>query len=302
MWLSRGCAPVCAVLGLAGLLGSACSSEEPPASHATANDADDTPLQPTEQSDAAPEVDQADAGAPEPVSPEPVPPDAGAPDALFPDAGAMPAPPSGPVRCEPADGTTGSPTTIAETVDLINGLPRPVTIACFLQSLDRPLKIIATNSVISAQPAHGVDSPRIFLLLPGLSLSVVPDGKSRDLLEFGELVGAKRSIKGELHFPIEDTLTYASPFEGILRTTGGTICATCHATEEAVPYHGVDFAYESVAYRISQNFEVAFAHVESQYASCDAAVQPVRCANLAALFDQGEVSRGDFPADMPVFF
>src|SRR5687767_916415 len=109
----------------------------------------------------------------------------------------------GPVlpRCRAPAGFSGSPRTIAEAIALVNALPPPVTLACFLQSLDRPLYAYATYSVISLQPAVGARSPRIFLFdgkSGGLVMSIVPEGMGSHALEFGQFVDETRTIKGEI--------------------------------------------------------------------------------------------------------
>ena len=81
--------------------------------------------------------------------------------------GPAPAPalevPADPRRCKPAPGTTGSPGTLEEAVALANGLPFPVTAECYVEALDRPLRIEATKSRTSLQKAEGERSPRVFL-------------------------------------------------------------------------------------------------------------------------------------------
>src|SRR5262245_57431332 len=62
-----------------------------------------------------------------------------------------------------AEAATGPVDTAAQFVERLNALPRPVSVACFVASLPRPLFLIATTSQMSAQPAGGRDSPRIFL-------------------------------------------------------------------------------------------------------------------------------------------
>ena len=70
---------------------------------------------------------------------------------------------------------------------LVNALPSPVTLPCFLQALARPLKMHAAVSLISAQPSVGARSPRIFLFFDGLRVSIVPAGAGAPLLEMGEI-------------------------------------------------------------------------------------------------------------------
>src|SRR5688572_21417826 len=118
-------------------------------------------------------------------------------------------------RCAPASGSSGNPKTIYELVELINGLPHPASLACFLESLERPLALNATSNTQSAQPAVGKRSPRIFLILnESLRVSLVPGG---DTLEYAEVDARdeSRSVKGELHFPIEGQLAPEDAFAQI---------------------------------------------------------------------------------------
>lgn len=204
-------------------------------------------------------------------------------------------------RCSPGPGASGRPQTVVEVVELINSLPMPVTIPCLLRSLDRPLQIVATYSVISAQPANGQDNPRLFIVNDGMSMSVVPTGEVSHLLELGELASPTRSIKGEIAFPVMEPLALSAPFEHIARPVGGTVCYVCHHDEVAASgYTGLG-AFESVAYRPVPRYEINFDYVEYQYTTCDAEAEPERCAFYAALFDQGGVSHGAFPEEMPTF-
>ncbi len=212
------------------------------------------------------------------------------------DAGA-----AAPTRCRPASGTTGSPRTMTEVVQLINGLPMPVTIPCFLQSLTRPLKLYATSSVVSAQPANGFANPRLFILGDGISLSLVPFGDSSHLLEIGEFTSINRSIKGEIDFPVTAPLSLEAPLERIHGEDGRTVCRICHHPEVPLPAYPVSGAFESTAYRPIPRLEVNFDYVEFQHTTCDRELEPERCDFYAALFDQGQVSRGEFPPEMPTF-
>ena len=69
----------------------------------------------------------------------------------------------------PIDGITGA-------IDRINALPMPVSAACLVSSVPRPLALVATTGIMSAQPAVDLASPRIFLMLDTLVLGVVPAG------------------------------------------------------------------------------------------------------------------------------
>ena len=111
--------------------------------------------------------------------------------------------PLGRTRCVAPLGVNGSPRCTQELIELLNALPKPTSVACFLESLERPLTVYATSSQFSAQPAFSGASPRLFLKLGSLWLSVVIDGKSSYLMEFGDRVVGDplRSIKGELQLP-----------------------------------------------------------------------------------------------------
>jgi hypothetical protein len=204
--------------------------------------------------------------------------------------------------CKPGPGTTGNPQTVVEVVQLINGLPHPVTIMCLLESLDRPLRILAASSFISAQPAFGVDNPRIFILGGGISMSVVPYGDSRNLLEMGELTSNTESIKAELEFPIHEPLSPEAAFTHIhSESFEGTVCAGCHGGETLVEDYPVAGAYNSIAYRPLPVYEVNFDYVHYQFETCDESLEPERCAFYDALFAHGEVLPDHFPEDMPLF-
>jgi len=226
-------------------------------------------------------------------------------------AGAAGAPTAGApsaATCRPPAGSTGSPRTIEEAVTLLNALPKPTSIACFLESLDRPLHAFATSNTISAQPAFSPASPRIFLRLEQLVLSVVPEGESSHLIEFSYLLeGDARSIKAELSLPLAETVPASAPYQRVLSTDpaglarGGTVCGLCHAGEQRV--ENIDFAavFSSVALRPNPDSQVSLATLAQAQKSCDAAVQPERCAMLTALFDHGTVLQAEFPNTMSLF-
>ena len=63
--------------------------------------------------------------------------------------------------CKSPDPALTSPKTIEQAILLINSLPKPASVLCFIQALQKPLKIAGTYSNQSAQPA--TDSPRFFI-------------------------------------------------------------------------------------------------------------------------------------------
>jgi hypothetical protein len=201
--------------------------------------------------------------------------------------------------CAPAPGTTGSPSSIAETVDFVNGLPMPVSLACFLEALERPLRLVATRSFFSAQPAMGARSPRIFLFTDGIIHSIVPEGSARNLLEMGEATSPGASIKAELEFPISENITLATAFER-LPLDDITTCGVCHNGH--VPVLGIDGAFESEVLRPADRELVPLAELEDEARSCDGELEPERCAMLGALFQHGEVIATEFPRSVRTIF
>jgi len=215
------------------------------------------------------------------------------------DAGLGPQALPSPDRCLPASGGRGAPTSIEETVALINDLPRPLELPCFLEALERPLHMVATVSVFSAQPAVGRRSPRIFLFLPDLIFSVVPEGEASVFLEMGEATRPGQSIKAELEFPIagevvlEDAFT-TLPFNEI------TTCGVCH--DGRVPVLGIEGAVESEVLRPRESALVPLDELRGEVQSCDVDAEPARCAMLDSLFNHGEVLPAQFPSSLPTIF
>ncbi len=206
-----------------------------------------------------------------------------------------------PRACVPPAGVSGSPGTLGAALTLINSLPHPVSVGCFLESLDRPLQANATKSVFSAQPAVGARSPRIFLLSGQLVASIVPDGAGRDLVEFSQLTSSTRSIKAEIAFPVVAPLEMSDAFSR-LPFNNVSVCAFCHAEETRVTVDGTPGGYESEALRPRAEEAVSLSSVKQEYLTCDAAREPERCAILTAIFAHGAVQPGEFPADMKTFF
>jgi hypothetical protein len=202
-------------------------------------------------------------------------------------------------RREPAGGVAAVDT-IAELIAHINALPRPTTLACLLASLPRPLPLRATSNALSAQPAAGPDSPRLFARLGDLVLSVVPDGIGRNNLELAELVAPGLTLKGELWFPVPQakTLTTADAFDHLAASTPGgpTLCAACHSGETAAN----DPRYPATA-AVSQSLKpapatlVPLATVERLTADCLAMLE-LRCQIFHGLTYKNTVA--DFP-DLP---
>lgn len=211
-------------------------------------------------------------------------------------------PDAAPPRCRAPAGVSARPSSIAEAVALVNALPRPLDVTCYLESLARPLAIEATSSVISLQPAVGTRSPRIFVVEAKLFSSFAPAGKGAPMLELGELVDEVRSLKAEIAFPLEGPLDGAEPYARVRSTTGGTVCAGCHRDEQRDESTPFAEAFVSGALRPAPRTRVTLERVRAEHAACDPAVEPERCAFFRALFEHGDVVQGAFPASLPTIF
>jgi hypothetical protein len=173
---------------------------------------------------------------------------------------------------------------------LMNSLPKPVSLACFLQALTRPLSLYMTSSTRSLQPAPGARSPRTFIVYEPLVLSIVLDGPARIALELGYRTSPARSVKTELLFPLETDVTLDNVFDDV-RAGSLTKCGNCH-TAEVITSHPdlpqID-VFESDIIPPFEIYEVELDALRAERASCNFAEEPERCALLSALFDHGEV-------------
>jgi hypothetical protein len=196
-------------------------------------------------------------------------------------------------ECSAPPGVSGAPEDISQLVELLNALPRPVTLSCFLSSLERPLQVFATSSRFSAQPAIDEQTPRTFILRGALAVSVVPGGDFSELLEFGYRTATDRSIKGEIEFPVVRTVTPAQLIDRVQRDLR-TTCSNCHGLDARVDdaFFGAAKAFESKVLKPIPGFEVDLESLRAEANGCDPAVDPDRCRNLNALFGFGEVLPG----------
>jgi hypothetical protein len=200
--------------------------------------------------------------------------------------------PADPALCSPPASVSGAPQTIEDVTALINALvdshEGKLDLPCFIASLDRPLGATASAGFVSAQPAHGARSPRIFLWSGALVLSVVAEGIGKDLLELGYQTTPTRSIKAEIAFPVTAHLADSAPYDRILDAPG-TRCLGCHANEAPVKIAASASAFESDVLRPSDADLVAVGNVAVESKQCDPAAEPERCALLAAIFDEGKL-------------
>ena len=190
--------------------------------------------------------------------------------------------------------------TISAFVNQVNVLPMPVTVPCAVASLKRPLDVVATNSITSAQPAVGSRNPRIFVLAPGLAISVVPEGMGAPLIELGEWLTATRTEKGELLFPVTEPLTPRLPRSRVLFTGSSTTCGLCHNAEQ-YDAEG-DGRFVSDAFRPRDETLVPLSLLIAEHEACSSSPDAgERCQLYHALFDFGLVRASAFDARVNIF-
>jgi hypothetical protein len=203
--------------------------------------------------------------------------------------------------------SASSPRSIAEVVDWLNALAKPVSLPCFLETLARPLELYASESLFSAQPAVGRRSPRIFLFAEPLTMTIAAAGAGRHLLEFGERRSDTTSLKGEIPFPVTAELREEDPFEHLISDlvpsdSVFTTCSACHDGER--PDEAITFAraFVSQALRPLPAERVSLNELNAEARTCDFDAEPERCAMLSALFSQGDVVDGEFSSVLATFY
>jgi hypothetical protein len=190
-----------------------------------------------------------------------------------------------------------TPKTIDEVTDLINALPKPLSIPCFVESLNRPLKVSLTLSKLSAQPAVGNDTPRIFIFIDNLIISVAPDGKGSKLLELSQLYTDSKSLKAELEFPLHENISYTEGFDRI-DIGGRSSCNGCHNGEEVDATITETTAYTSVA--IKPETFMNLSDFQQENYKCElATVLNYRCQMIQSLFKFDQVDTESFRAGTP---
>ena len=202
------------------------------------------------------------------------------------------------LRCAQSKGEIGS---IADAVARLGALAPNADGPCFVATLPRPLAVVATLGVTSAQPAGGRGAPRLFFMLPKLVISAVPAGDGSKVLELGEWMGTTRTLKGEIPLPVTGPLAADAPFTRVLQGTERTLCATCHRQEERHPT--IPNAFVSVAYKPEPGTVVTVEELEELHTLCTRADDPgSRCAMIHALFDFGEITQGSYAPVVETFF
>jgi hypothetical protein len=199
--------------------------------------------------------------------------------------------PAEPAGCQAPSGVSGAPSTLPEAMALLNALPRPTTLACFVEALERPLRLYLTSSNQSLQPSPGARSPRVFVVNEPMVMSIVLEGDASETLEIGYRTSQNRSIKTELIFPLQSEVTFANLFDGVKDGDGRvTRCSACHTSE--MQFFDTNLqaeVYESDLYPPFEVYEVDVESVRAENESCDAAAEPERCELLSAIFDHGDV-------------
>lgn len=205
--------------------------------------------------------------------------------------------------CESQDVSEGlkSPQNIRELTDLINALPKPLDIPCLVRNINRPLKVNLTLSSLSAQPAVGRNSPRIFIFLNDLIISVVPEGKGRYFLEASYLYSNQSSLKAEYEFPIVSEIDYKYPFERIqlgANPQDGTTCKGCHTGESLNNLETITNTYTSVALKPESNMSLL--SFKAEHNNCELNnITDYRCRMIDAIFQDDQIEQVDFPSDTP---
>lgn len=224
---------------------------------------------------------------------------------------------------------------IESVVDWINAMPKPLTLACFVASLPRPLTYNATWSTLSLQPAVGRRNPRIFVQFDKLWLSFVPqeevsihrdsstgerlyvwDEDGIQLLEFSYEVETnefyQQSIKGELTFPILQDLPRNAAYTRVLAGPANTrtSCGECHGGETMVDTLDGAPIFRSKMFRSTRTTLVNHTELLNEYISCDPQENTgtgtennewYRCQMLDAFIGQGTTQWVGFREDIGTY-
>ena len=177
-------------------------------------------------------------------------------------------------------------------VDLVNRLPKPLSLPCFLQNFPRPLKLFAMQSRFSAQQSAGPNNPRVFIINGDLMLSVVTYGLGSEALELSYKTGEGQSIKGEIYFPLTENITEDHPYTSI-ETGGGTACRFCHLNERPSPDYPNAFESDLT---LPDPFErMSLTRLDQLTQECNPEEDQTRCDMFTSLFGDRRFQQGDFP-------
>ena len=192
---------------------------------------------------------------------------------------------------QPVTGTAG----VVSLLDAVPGADPP----CFIAALPRPLNVVATSSITSAQPASGMEAPRLLVLLDGVVVSVVGAGDGAPLLELGEWVSTTRTRKGELHLPMASPIPADAPWARVRMSDTATTCGLCHRGEQ--PDDLVPGAFTSLAFKPDARSDVTLDALHRIHNGCSQPDAGPGCELMHALFDFGAVNQGAFADAVTTF-
>lgn len=195
--------------------------------------------------------------------------------------------------CYLADASLRNPKTMDQVTKLINALPKPLTIPCLIENLPAPLKVFSMQSSFSAQPSQDSETPRVFIVINKMVLSVVPTGSGRNLLEMSEIVDSLMSVKTEISFPVSTIVPAVLPYDRI-RSGSGTSCRACHNSELPISGYAGE-AFVSTTLRPALSRRIPAADLQSVARSCNMANDPDRCKMMRAIFLTGNAQDTEFP-------
>lgn len=203
-------------------------------------------------------------------------------------------PPKTQTGCMQATNVKTKLETMEDLVAFINALPKPVSLACLMEALPRPLYLHLISKSVSGQTTSGTTAPRIFIFLsPSLVITVVPAGLGARKIEIGLRTSPIDSIKGEIAFPVTETLPLDITYKMVVSYGNiGTHCANCHANEQNVS------KVNPIAFSSSIMFPEPFLYMslkdlEAMTANCEKEKKE-ECPVLQAIFSQGQVIEREF--------
>lgn len=191
--------------------------------------------------------------------------------------------------------TLRSPSSIDQTVTLINALPKPLTIDCFIRALKKPLKVFSTNSPSSVQPAVDADNPRIFVINKNFVMAFAPKGNGKSVMEMSLKVSATSSVKGEIPFPVTGPISVDAPYTRIREGSFGTSCRTCHTNEGQYAGLASNQAFQSNIISPLEGSRVSQAYMKVQADYCNSNVDKYRCNMIKAIYIEGQAQDAAFP-------
>lgn len=210
-------------------------------------------------------------------------------------------------RCVTPDTANFAISNSQQLFDFINLLPRPLSIPCFLDALPHPLNLNATTSRISAQPAGDDENPRFFIFAgpeSKLVISAVPSGEGSSVIEYSIMISDIESIKGEIAFPILDTVVLNTVNSRIAAKSPatGTTCGGCHTGERLAPieFYGAN-QFISRALSPKSTSQVSEGRLKELNSQCKN-IQSERCNIYDAIFGATGINIQLFPALTPNFF